>query len=146
MNLCSVAGYRELADLTEDAELRTFADVVARQRSAQAREIGAHFGWPSYAPFDTEPAAAELRLLWLKGLWALDEGEECHFAENLEEAEVLLEDAYLRARQLLANGPLAPLFDQHSISVCGVRQRIEELVEAACGCDPDADCDCSASH
>jgi len=132
MNLCSVAGYREIADLTANAEVRTFADVVARQRRAQCRALAERYGWPSHTPYDAEPAAAELRIIWLRALWALEQGEYGTFAEGLETAESILEDACLRAAQAFRGSLIAGMFEEHAMSVCGVRECLEEMVDGLC--------------
>lgn len=136
MTLASMQGYRELVQIADTAELRILAEVVVRQRAAQCEFLAQlsssvyrqlyQFGAKDSAL--TEPAAAELQLVWLRAIWSIEQEEFGPFGEHLEQAEALLEDAFLCAASTFAaepalNGP----FRQFALDICGARQRLEVL-------------------
>jgi hypothetical protein len=138
MNLLSLKGYQELADVAPDESIQTFAEIMVRQRSAQCRELAkilADHAIPQEATSNNSCEA--LRLAWVRALWALDQGEVFNGMEGVEQAEEILEDAYLNAAALYGRCPIAVVFCRHAMNVCGARQRLDDPSEEAVADDAD---------
>jgi hypothetical protein len=129
MNLASLRGYQEVADVTTNPHIRDFAQVMLSQRSAQCRELMEGWSGLLVAPDQDDPAANDLSLLWVRALWNLDQDESGNSLEMIAEAEQLLEEAYLKAAALYEPCPIATLFRQHATSICGALQRLEVGLE-----------------
>jgi hypothetical protein len=125
MNLCSLRGYQEIADTTNDPRVRDFADVMLRQRSAQFRELATGWTGLDVLADESDPAACEMGLHWARALWSIDQEEPRDGLEAIEEAEQLLEDAYLNAASLYPRCSITAVFNRHATNVCGARQRLE---------------------
>lgn len=135
MTLVSVRGYRELARLIADPQLHACVDVLIQQRVAQCREL-ARFSrslqrqLPMLGVDDdsiVDPAAADLQLVWLRTIWTLEQDEFGRFGDNIEQAESILEDAFLTAGNTFHTAGLGTMFRQFAMNICGARQRLEEL-------------------
>lgn len=137
MNLLSLKGYQELADIAPDESIQTFAEIMVRQRGAQCRELAKILA-DHPAPQDSENNSCEaLRLAWVRALWALDQGEVFNGMDGVELAEEMLEDAYLNAAALYGRCPIAVVFCRHAMNVCGARQRLEDPSAEALADDVD---------
>lgn len=138
MTLASLRGYREIAHLTTHPELHTLLEVLVHQRAAQCRAL-AQMSHSLYrqlgklGPDDeslTDPAAADLQVIWLRAIWSFEQEEFGRFADNTEQAESILEDALLGAANSFKNAGASVLCRQFAMSVCGARQRLEELTDS----------------
>lgn len=138
MTLASLRGYREIAQLTLNPELHTFVDVVARQRGAQCRALvqmshSLYRQLSLLGPEDetlADPGAADLQVIWLRAIWNFEQEEFGRFADSIEQAEALLEDALLSAANSFKNAGASAICRQFAMSVCGARQRLEELADS----------------
>ncbi|MDB5339020.1 MAG: hypothetical protein JWN70_4639 [Planctomycetaceae bacterium] len=137
MTLSSLRGYQELADLTTRPELRSLLEVIARQRSAQCRSLarmsdGLIPEWINLEKSDdaalADPSAADLQIVWLRTIWNFEQEEFPRFGENLDQAELLLEDAFLNASETFLDSEFSVIFRQHAINICGARQCLEDVV------------------
>jgi len=137
MTLSSLRGYQELAQLTPRRELRSLLEVIACQRSAQCRDLarmsnGRIPEWKNLEKSDdaalADPSATDLQIVWMRTIWNFEQGEFVRFGENLDQAELMLEDAFLNASEACAGSEFAEIFRQHAINICGVRQCLEEVV------------------
>lgn len=138
MTLASLRGYREIARLTLNPDLHTFVEVVARQRAAQCRAL-AQMSHSLYrqlsllGPEDdslADPGAADLQVIWLRAIWSFEQEEFGRFADNIEQAEAFLEDALLSAANSFKNAGASAICRQFAMTVCGARQRLEELTDS----------------
>lgn len=125
LNLSSLSAYAEIADQATDPELRDFATVMTRQRMAQCRALS-RFSRPVPPP-RSNPAVCPLRFIWLRALWSLEQDDLVAFAELAEQAESLLEDAFVEAADAVVDRPVADLLYELAINVCGARERFEEI-------------------
>jgi hypothetical protein len=137
MNLLSLKGYQELADVASDEAIQTFAEIMVRQRSAQCRELAKILADHSVPQDLTNTACESLRMQWVRALWALDQGQIFNGMEGVEQAEEMLEDAYLNAAALYGRCPIAVVFCRHAMNVCGARQRLEDPSAEALSDDAD---------
>ncbi|MCC7422292.1 MAG: hypothetical protein IT428_18600 [Planctomycetaceae bacterium] len=137
MNLLSLKGYQELADVAPDESIQTFAEIMVRQRSAQCRELAKILADHPVPQELENNACEELRLAWVRALWALDQGEIFNGMEGIEQAEEMLEDAYLNAAALYGRCPIAVVFCRHAMNVCGARQRLDDPTSEALAEDAD---------
>ncbi len=137
MTLSSLRGYQELAELTTRPELRSLLEVIARQRTAQCRDLarmsdGLIPEWINLKKSDdaalADPSAADLQIVWLRTIWNFEQDEFARFGENLDQAELMLEDAFLNAAETFLDTEYSVLFRQHAINVCGARQCLEDVV------------------
>ena len=137
MTLSSLRGYQDLAQLSTQPELRTLLDVIARQRCAQCRALarmtdGLIPEWMNLEKSDddalADPSAADLQIVWLRTIWSFEQDEFARFGENLDQAELMLEDALLGASEAFPDGELTTVFRQHAINICGARQCLEDVV------------------
>ncbi len=137
MTLSSLRGYQELAELTTRPELRSLLEVIARQRSAQCRALarmsnGRIPEWKNLDKSDdaalADPSAGDLQIVWLRTIWNFEQGEFARFGENLDQAELMLEDAFLDATDAFAGSHFADVLRQHAINICGARQCLEDVV------------------
>ena len=137
MTLSSLRGYQELAQLTSCLELRSLLEVIARQRSARCRALarrsqGAIPEWKNLEKSDdaalADPSAADLQIVWLRTIWNFEQDEFARFGENLDQAEMMLEDAFLDASEAFVNSEFAAIFKEHAINICGARQCLEDVV------------------
>lgn len=137
MTLSSLRGYQELAQLSARPELKTLVEVIARQRSAQCRALarmsdGLIPEWSNLEKSDdaalADPSAADLQIVWLRTIWNFEQDEFARFGENLDQAEMMLEDAFLNATEACLDSEFAVIFRQHAINICGARQCLEEVV------------------
>lgn len=136
MTVASLRGYREIYRLTLNAELHTFVDVLVHQRAAQCRSLAqmSHSLYRQLAllgPDDeslADPSAADLQITWLRAIWNFEQAEYGRFADNIEQAEAMLEDAFLGAANTFENAGVANLFRQYATNICGARQRLEDLI------------------
>lgn len=138
MTLASLRGYREIAHLATDSDLLTCVDVLVHQRSAQCRAL-AQMSHSLYAQLErmghedelqADPSAADLQLVWLRTIWSFEQEEFGRYADNIEQAEAILEDAFLSAANAFRNTGVAAIFRQFAMNICGARQRWEELSNA----------------
>ncbi len=136
MTLASLRGYREISRLVLDPALQTCVDVLVQQRAAQCRAL-AQMSQSLHLQLNllgmdndslADPAAADLQLVWLRTIWTFEQEEFGRFADNIEQAEAILEDAFLSAAQAFQNTGVATVFRQFAMNICGARQRLEELV------------------
>ncbi len=125
MNLSSLSGYVEAADLATDLELRDFAQVMIRQRMAQCRSL--LMLAPNAANPATSRAVCPLRLAWLRALWSLEQDDFVSFAQSAERAESLLEEAFVEAADAVVDRSIAARFYELAINVCGARERFDEF-------------------
>lgn len=137
MTLSSVRGYQELSELTTRPELRSLLDVITRQRSAQCRSLarlsaGLIPEWIALEKSDdvtlTDPSAVDLQIVWLRTIWNFEQDEFVRFGESLDQAELMLEDAFLNAAETFVDSEYSVIFRQHAINICGARQCLEDVV------------------
>ena len=136
MTVASLRGYREISRLTNDPALHTCVEVLVHQRVAQCRALAQisdslHHQLALVGADDdslADPAAADLQLVWLRTIWTFEQAEIGRFADNIEQAEILLEEAFLSAAKAFPNPGFAALCRQFALNVCGARQRLEEIV------------------
>lgn len=135
LNQTSLDGYHDLLKTTANPELRNLIETVLRQRTAQNAEL-----LEMLSRFDpdtgkinesdaalVDPNASELRVMWVRAVWNLEQEHFGRFADQIELAESMLEDAYLTAAEAVQHADITNLFLQHAMSVCGARQRLEEI-------------------
>lgn len=137
MTLSSLRGYQELAQLTSCLELRSLLEVISRQRCAQCRALarmsqGTISEWKNLDKSDdaalADPSAADLQIVWLRTIWNFEQGEFARFGESLDQAEMMLEDAFLDASEAFIDSEFAAIFKEHAINICGARQCLEDVV------------------
>lgn len=135
MCMSSLNAYRTIVFQADSLEVREFAEVVAQQRSAQYRALlnRVPFGQLSRLhasrSANTFPDALE-RSEWQMAFWGLeDQISLVDAGEHIERAECLLEEAYLIGRSLAASSEFADELSDFAVSVCGTRQRWEEICE-----------------
>jgi hypothetical protein len=128
MIVSSLSGYQEIAELAPTNHIRTFAEVVARQRSAQQHALYEHIEHLNAEPDrkDRESLSA-LRSTWRRAIWCLEQHDYEGFAGRLEHAEELLEEAFLAASDSLEDEALATDLRDCAVMVCGARTICEEL-------------------
>jgi len=135
LNQSSLEGYQELLKVTTNSELRNFLEIVLRQRAAQNAELLdllAQFNPDSLTINEpdaslVDPSASELRVMWLRAVWNLEQEQFGRFADHVELAESMLEDAYLTAAETVQHADLSQVFLTHAMAICATRQRLEEL-------------------
>ncbi len=137
MTLSSLRGYQELAQLSARPELRTLLEVIARQRSAQCRALarmsdGLIPEWQNLERSDdaalADPSAADLQIVWLRTIWNFEQDDFSRFGENLDQAEMMLEDAFLSATETCLDSESTTIFRQHAVNICGARQCLEDVI------------------
>lgn len=130
LTISSLSSYQEIASTTTDPHLKSFAEVVVRQRTAQQRSLYDLIGYLAANEDDeASESLAALRSLWRGAIWNLQEGHYGLFLEYAERAEALLEESYLLAAKALANDPFAQEFRNYAVMICGARAVIEELAD-----------------
>ncbi len=135
MTLASLRGYRDLSRLVLDPALQTCVEVLVQQRIAQCRALAqmSHSLYRQLAQLGVDddsladPAAADLQLIWLRTIWTFEQEEIGRFSDNIEQAESMLEDAFLNAANTFRNSGVAAICRQFAMNICGARQRLEEL-------------------
>lgn len=135
MTLASLRGYQEISKLVSEEPLRTFLDVLVRQRTARCQALTQLLPQTIRLPLDfnpdeeslVDPTAFDLRIMWLRTIWSIEKEEFARFGDYIDMAELLLEDACLAAADTFRTSSLAALFRDHAIDVCGARQRLEVL-------------------
>jgi hypothetical protein len=128
MIVSSLSGYQEIFELAPTDHIRTFAEVVGRQRSAQQHALYEHIEHLNSEPDrqDRESLSA-LRSTWRRAIWCLEQRDYEGFAGRLEVAEELLEEAFLSASESLQDSSLAADLRDYAVMVCGARTICEEL-------------------
>lgn len=135
MNRASLLGYSDLYHSANDSILQIFLEVVMRERSAQCERLERAYqkisrrALPRDSSEDslTDPSAAEVHVMWSRAIWCFEHEQFGRLLDDVDSAEILLEDAYLTASHTLPNSSLGALFQEYAIDVCGSRQRFEEL-------------------
>lgn len=136
MTLSSLRGYQEIAETASQVSLRTFIDVIVRQRSAQCRALARMSEGliPESMNFElsdeaalADPSAADLQIIWLRTVWTFEQAEFGRFIDNIEQAEMMLEDAFLSAADTFPDSDFAVIFQQHAINICGARQCLDDI-------------------
>jgi hypothetical protein len=138
MTLASLRGYREIGHLAMNPEVHNLVAVIAHQRAAQCRSLAQMSHSLSrqlskLSPEDdslVDPAAAELQIIWLRAIWSFEQEEYGRFADTIEQAEAILEDAFLSAADTFKCAGMAGICRQFALNICGTRQRLEELTHA----------------
>jgi len=131
LTVSSLSSFQEIASATSHLHLRSFAEVVVRQRTAQQHALYEELGYSVASDDDdaTGDAISALRSLWRGAIWSLEQRHHGLFLEYAERAEALLEEAFLEAAQALGDDPLASEIRGYAIMVCGSRALIEELAD-----------------
>ncbi len=138
MTLASLRGYREISRLTTDPKLHTFVEVMVHQRAAQCRAL-AQMSRSLYRQLTkvgadddslADPSAADLQIIWLRTIWSFEQDEFGRFSDNIEQAESILEDAFLNTANTFRTTSAAPIFRQFAMNICGARQRLEDLSDS----------------
>lgn len=130
MSVSSLSGYRELAELANHPRLRSFADVMVRQRTAQCEAL-----WRMLSPdLDVDgnrpcPVLSAVRSQWRLAIWCFEQDRLAGFAECAERAESLLEEAILTVAHTMHDELRDQLLRSHAVMVCGARSRWEELAD-----------------
>lgn len=137
MTLSSLREYQELRRLASEFVLADILDVIVRQRTAQCHalaELSDGLIPPELVAERIEVAAqadsgaANLQLIWLRTVWSYEQQEYSQFGDNLDAAEMLLEDAFLKAAQTYRDTPMATVFQECAVTICGARQCMEETI------------------
>lgn len=137
LTLASLRGYREILHLTTHPELHNLVTVLVQQRSAQCRAL-AQMSQSLYRQLArigaeddslSDPSAAELQIVWLRTIWSFEQDELGRFVDNIEQAETILEDAFLTTANMFRTTAAAAIFQQFALTICGARQRLDELSE-----------------
>lgn len=132
LTISSLSSYEEIASSAMDPHLRSFAEVIVRQRSAQQQSLSDITGYLAMTEEDEDgESLAALRSLWRGAIWNLQEGHHGLFLEYAERAEALLEESYLLAAQALVDDPFASEIRNYAVMICGARAVIEELMDSA---------------
>lgn len=132
LTISSLSSYQEIASIARGCHLKSFAEVIVRQRSAQQQSLADLMGYLAATEEDDDAESlAALRSLWRGAIWNLEEGHHGLFLEYAERAEALLEESYLLAAQTLAADPVAPEIRNYAVMICGARAIIEELLDSA---------------
>jgi hypothetical protein len=135
MTLASLRGYQELSRLVNEEPLKTFLDVIIRQRTARCQALAQLSPETMGVPLDFNPddeslanaGAFELRIIWLRAIWSFEKCEFSRFGDHIEMAESMLEDTYLTAAHTFRLSAISALFRGLALDVCGARQRLESL-------------------
>lgn len=136
MTLSSLRGYQEIAAVTSQVSLRNFVEVIVRQRSAQCRALARMSEGliPESMNFEqsddaalADPSAADLQIIWLRTVWTFEQNEFGRFIDNIELAEMMLEDAFLSAAETFPDSEFAVIFQQHAVNICGARQCLDDI-------------------
>lgn len=127
MNRASLDGLREIASQTSRPELTSLARILIRQRTAHCSVLNEHRGGAKVRCRETDPAAAQVELSWLRALWCLDQHDLPGLFGAVEAAEQLLVKAYVTAARAFGDSRLYELFVGQAIAVCGARQCWEDL-------------------
>ena len=128
LTLSSGSSYQELVELSREDHLRSFAEVVVRQRAAQCQELRQQQTqcWDDDEEQPRETLSA-LRSLWRVALWNYEQHNLTAFVEYAERAESLLEEACLAAAQAFDDNDWKQMLRNHAVMVCGARGLWEEL-------------------
>jgi hypothetical protein len=128
MSLYSLRGYLEMMDLSPNAEFKTFADVMIRQRYAQCRQLASfleHFG---YSAVESDRKNMALRVAWVRALAELDQGNLPRFTQHVASAEQLLEDACLETAMEISCDAVRDTLHEYAVNLYGAQERLEELL------------------
>ncbi len=127
----SIGGYAEIGGSFKGLRLQAFATVVIRQRLAQRKFLGNAIGRLNDRDDRlSKGELAEFRSVWRHAAVSLEEGDFPAFAEAIERAESLLEEAYLGAAKCVSDKQLASDLREYAVMVCGARSIVEELGDA----------------
>lgn len=128
MVITSLSSYQEIVDLTACRHLKTFAEVMVRQRTAQQQSLYDAIEYLSSGDEDDFPdSLSALRSLWRCAIWNLEQNKPAVFVDYLELAEELLEEACLTAAATLSKDPLAAELRAIAVTVCGARSVAEDF-------------------
>lgn len=128
MLLSSIGSYQEIAQLTTDPTLQSFADVVIRQRSAQYQDLLLQSQQLQVDAEEDHESLAALRATWRLAIWNFEQEEFLAFIEMVEQAEALLEEAFLTAANVFHDEDWEKLMQGHAVTVSGVRSVWDEIV------------------
>ncbi|MFO1019856.1 MAG: hypothetical protein U0903_04060 [Planctomycetales bacterium] len=129
--LSSLGGYEEIAERSTSEEVREFAQVVLRQRWAHGHALEMRFHPFGLQGARSEFSCAEIRSHWLLAFSSLEEDADLSYLDHIERAECALEEAYLAASKRLSDPAFAEQLLDFALSVCGARQRWEEIGSVA---------------
>lgn len=126
----SLSSYHELLELATEPALKSFAEVIVRQRSAQLEELRRlnAAGW-SMDRDQPREALSALRSIWRLAIWYFEQDHRTEFAEYAERAESLLEEAFLAVAGQVANDEWERTLRNQAIAICGARSVWEEMGE-----------------
>jgi hypothetical protein len=128
LTFSSLSSYHELAELAAEPALKSFAEVIVRQRSAQLEELrrlsASAWSLDRAAPRE---ALSALRSIWRLAIWYYEQDHQAEFAEYAERAESLLEEAFLAMAGRVTNEEWEPTLRSHAIAICGARSVWEEF-------------------
>lgn len=133
MCMSSLNAYRSLILQAESTELREFARIIEQQRSAQYRSLIRRVSVHGSTHRNRSriqrafPDSRE-RSEWLMAFWGLEGDFTSDVAEHIDLAECLLEEAYLTGRNLVSDPEFSEELNGFALSVCGARQRWEEIM------------------
>ena len=134
LTLSSLSGYQEISEVTSNATLKSYADVISRQRSAQQRSLIEKLPRLCSGVHDRNcEGLNRMRSAWRQAIWSLEQNEIAEFVQHVEHAESILEEAYLVAANSVSDFDLADECRQNAVAICGARCVCEDLASEIVG-------------
>lgn len=125
--LTSASAYHALSEVSRDRDLSQFAVSLLGQRYFICQELHRRKSKSCQSKHCVESIennefVSPIRKAWLNSLQSLNRNHSAGFIEHAENAEWLLEEAFLTAINTLDNPMLVSELREHAIAICDARQ------------------------
>lgn len=120
--LTSASAYHALSEISRDQDLSQFAVSLLGQRYFICQELQRRKSKPCVENFENNEFVSPIRKAWLNSLQSLNRNHSVGFIEHAENAEWLLEEAFLTAINALDDPILVCELREHAIAICDTRQ------------------------
>lgn len=120
--LTSASAYHALSETSQDPDLCQFAAALLSQRYSICQALDRHKS--KYRPecSESDKFVSSIRGAWVNSIQSLSRNHTADFVEHAENAEWLLEEAFLTVIHSLDNLKLADELREHAIAICDARQ------------------------